>query len=173
MKLLRILPLLLLVLLFGCKGEEEEGTGTVNVGFKDDTATKQGEVLKLTVQGIYLSEDEENWVPVWEGSKEISLDVGSATAVYISEEGIEVETGTYLYLKIDLGGIVLNLPTGQELNLPGTDIELVLEISTGVEVKPGESVDLIVDMNSEKWLDVGSGTITGDIQNNITVSVGP
>ena len=168
MRFLKVLPLFFLLLL-GCKGEE--GTeGTVNVGFTDDASTKQGTVLKLSIEGIYLSEDGTNWVTVWEGSKEISLDVGSATEVYISEEGIDVKTGTYLYLKIDLGGITLSLPTG-ELELPETDIELTLSISTGVEVNPGESVNLLVDMNSEKWLDVEGGNITGDIQNSITVSV--
>ena len=142
-----------LVIVMGCGGNAKVEFGM------DDEATMRGQLgdLAIWVSKIELTEDE-TYVTVWEGSKQVSVEIEEALFASITDAEVEVSPGSYNSARLTVDSIYYIEGTVNKM-LVDTAYQFIATALTAIVIEENDQLSLVVNIASTNWFDTGTQEI--------------
>jgi hypothetical protein len=144
------LAIIAVALIIGCGNNAAVEFGMNDVTLLEGAAGDLGmRVLSIEVP------DGDNYVPVWEGTEPIVVELEISDFTTITHRYIDVEPGTYGNVRVTIDSLIYIQQTSSTLVLD-TAYQFVAQAFTPVVISDGDELKLVVSIAAEIWFDTDS-----------------
>ncbi len=149
----KIYILTVLAIIVGCGGN-----ATVEFGMNDE-AIMRGEAgsLAIWVAKIEMPEDD-TYSAVWEGSKQVNVEIGGSTFASITDAEIEIVPGSYNSARLTVDSIYYVEGVVNAV-VVDTALQFVANALTTIVIEENDQLSLVVNIASTTWFDSGTQQI--------------
>ncbi len=175
-----LLPLFVLLFIWGCSESADNETGTVSLVFTDSaTSVKDGMTLSLRmgVDTVALGYLDENGDTIWNNllqqpeTLQLSLRMQERERL-AGCDSVEVENHPYQFLKVVITPPVVMIDTLDiSPDYDNDHMTIMFIFSDSIDIA-NEHVDFVVDFHSDQWLDVVNMNMSYDgMKSSMTCSI--